>query len=240
MLPQLPTSTSAHPMGSGTLLPKVLKYHSNFYYVEAEGVLYECFVKGILKKEGIEILVGDAVVLDNLDPDSGQGRIVEVLERTNVLTRPKIANIHQAIIVHPLEEPAFSPAQLDRYLTHVELAGLDPIICISKCDLAKNQEQLEEIKDLYHAKLGYPILFTSVHHPNSLAPLVEMTRGKVSVLAGLSGAGKSSLLNFLKPSLKLKTQEVSEKISRGQHTTRHVELIEIAEATYIADTPGFS
>lgn len=220
--------------------PRVLKYHSNFYYVEHQGVLYECMAKGLLKKEGVEILVGDAVCLDSFNETNHTARITSVETRLNMLTRPKIANVDQVVIVHPLEEPTFSPYQLDRYLTHVELAGLKPVICISKCDLAQTQADLDSIRNTYETTLGYPVTFTSVHQPDTLNDLWTMAENKVSVLAGLSGAGKSSLLNRMNPEFKLKVQEVSEKISRGQHTTRHVELLEVRSDTYMADTPGFS
>lgn len=203
-------------------------------------MVFECFLRGLLKKEGTEILVGDWVELDNVEESNKTARIVNVLPRQNDLTRPKIANVDQVFIVHPYQEPVFSPYQLDRYLTHVELAGLTPVVCISKCDLAAQPSDLEEIQALYQDRLHYPVLFTSVHRPETLAPFRDAAREKVSVLAGLSGAGKSSLLNALKPVLSLKVQEVSEKLSRGQHTTRHVELIEMEQGMYVADTPGFS
>jgi ribosome biogenesis GTPase len=220
--------------------PRVLKYHSNFYYVELEGIVYECSVKGLLKKEGTEILVGDTVVIDSRDETNHTARISRVEERFNMLSRPKIANIDQVVIVHPLEEPAFSPYQLDRYLTHVELAGLTPVICISKCDLAASPAALEEIRTLYETTLDYSLVFTSVHQPQTMDRLWQVIDNKMSVLAGLSGAGKSSLLNRLNPDFQLKVQEVSDKIARGQHTTRHVELLEVRPDTYVADTPGFS
>jgi ribosome biogenesis GTPase len=223
-----------------TILGRVLKYHSNFYYVQHDGTVYQCSVKGLLKKEGTDILVGDMVTLDNLDPVILSARITQVQPRQLSLSRPKIANIDCVVIVHPLTDPPFSPTQLDRFLTHTLLAGLTPVLCVSKCDLPPDEWTLEAIEALYGEKLGIAVQPTSVHRPETCQALLDAITDKVSVLAGLSGAGKSSLLNCLNPVLQLKVQEVSEKIARGQHTTRHVELLEMAPNTYLADTPGFS
>ncbi len=219
---------------------RVRKYHSNFYYVEAEGLLYECAVRGLLKKEGTDVLVGDWVTLDNVDEANGTARVFEVLPRQNEISRPKMANVDQVVVVNSLREPDFDPCQLDRYLTHVALAGLSPVICLSKADLSDSQDELDEIRAVYAQGLGFKVLFSSVHQPQSLEAIRREAQDKVSVLAGPSGAGKSSLLNALQPSLKLRVGDVSEKIARGQHTTRHVELLVLAAGIYIADTPGFS
>lgn len=226
-----------------TLTGRLRKYHSNFYYVEAEGVLYECALRGLIKKEGVEPLVGDFVELDSIQLQSRNARINRVLPRKNSISRPKLANVDQVFVVYSLTEPDFDPNQMDRYLTHVELAGLSPIICISKSDLAQSPDELAQIRMLYAERLGYPVVFTSVRNSESLNPIREMAQGKISVLAGPSGCGKSSLLNALNPDLKLRVGEVSEKITRGQHTTRHVELLSLfddAPDTLLADTPGFS
>jgi ribosome biogenesis GTPase len=226
-----------------TLTGRLRKYHSNFYYVEVEGVLYECALRGIIKKEGVEPLVGDFVELDSIHEPSKTARINRVLPRKNAITRPKLANVDQVIVVYSLKEPEFDPHQIDRYLTHIELAGLTPILCVSKSDLAKTEADLGDIQTLYADRLGYPVFFTSVKNPESLDALRALAKHKISVLAGPSGSGKSSLLNTLNETLQLRVGEVSEKISRGQHTTRHVELLTLFEHepdTLIADTPGFS
>jgi ribosome biogenesis GTPase len=226
-----------------SLTGRVRKYHSNFYYVEAEGVLYECMLRGLIKKEGTEVLVGDEVRLDSVQPANKTARISEVLPRRNVISRPKMANADQVLVVYSLHSPEFDYQQANRYLTHIELAGLTPILCISKSDLANGQAERDAIFRLYAEALGYTVLFTSVHQPESLEQLRQMVRGKVTVLAGPSGSGKSSLLNALNPALQLRVGEVSEKIRRGQHTTRHVELLTPNPGdpdTLIADTPGFS
>ena len=225
------------------LTGRLRKYHSNFYYVEADGVLYECMLRGLIKKEGMEPLVGDFVELDSVNEATRTARVHRILERETVITRPKLANVAQVFIVYSLKEPEFDPFQMDRYLTHVELAGLRPILTISKADLAESNADRERIQSIYAERLGYPVLFVSTREPDSVQAVHKLARNTISVLAGPSGSGKSSLLNALNPALKLRVGEVSEKIARGQHTTRHVELLSLFDDepdTLIADTPGFS
>ena len=222
---------------------RLLKYHSNYYYVEADGVLYECMLRGLLKKEGMDILVGDFVVLDSINEGAKTARIQRVVDRKNSISRPKLANVDQVIVVYSLREPLFDPNQMDRYLTHIELAGLEPILCISKADLAQSDEETRQIQALYQEQLGYRVVFTSVHQPEQVQTMYALIQGKITVLAGPSGSGKSSLLNALNPNFQLRVGEVSAKIARGQHTTRHVELLALKPDdpnTLIADTPGFS
>lgn len=202
--------------------------------------MYECKLRGLLKKEGTDVLVGDRVTLDSVDEQARTARISGVLPRTSEMLRPKVANIDQVLILYSLREPQFDPHQLDRYLTHVELAGLTPIVCISKTDLAEQPEECLEIQALYQDGLGYPVFLSSIRQPETVHAILRQTEGKTSVLAGPSGSGKSSLLNVMNPDFQLKVGEVSEKIARGQHTTRHVELLPLGDNTYIADTPGFS
>jgi ribosome biogenesis GTPase len=232
-------SPSAEPFITGRLR----KYHSNFYYVEADGVVYECMLRGLIKKEGGDVLVGDFVALDSVDAAARTARIHHVLARQNAISRPKMANVDRVFVVYSLHEPEFDPHQLDRYLTHIELAGLTPIIGISKADLARSPDELARIQALYGDTLGYAVYVTSVQDPGSLNTIRQAAQGHISVLAGPSGSGKSSLLNALNPNLRLRVGEVSEKIARGQHTTRHVELLPLfadRTDTLIADTPGFS
>lgn len=222
---------------------RLLKYHSNFYYVEEAGVLYECALRGLIKKEGMDVLVGDFVALDSVNEGSKTARVQRVVNRKNAITRPKLANVDQVIVVYSLREPLFDPNQMDRYLTHVELAGLEPILCISKADLAQSDDEIRKIQALYNEQLGYQVMFTSVKDLNSLQTIQNIIQDKITVLAGPSGSGKSSLLNTLNPQFKLRVGEVSAKISRGAHTTRHVELLSLRADdphTFIADTPGFS
>lgn len=185
------------------------------------------------------MLVGDRVVLDSVDDTNQSARITQVLERSNQLSRPKIANITKAVVVCAVDNPPLELTQLDRYLTHVVLADIAPVLCISKVDLTQNPALPSQIDAIY-APLDIPVHFTSIRQPESVSKLFEELHGEIVVLAGLSGAGKSSLLNAYQPGLSLAVGEVSEKIQRGQHTTRQVSLIALDESTYVADTPGFS
>lgn len=218
----------------------VLSYQANVYTVLLGQQRLTCMLKGLLKKQGLDVRVGDRVRVDAVDPTQATGRIVEVLSRQTVLERPKIANVALAVVVASCREPDLDVQALDRTLTHAVLAGLLPLVCISKCDLAENMDEMNRIQALYQDQLGYPVYRTSIHDPASIQQLRGAIEGKVSVLAGASGVGKSSLLNVLRPDLNLRVAEVSEKIQRGQHTTRHATLIELAPETYMADTPGFS
>jgi ribosome biogenesis GTPase / thiamine phosphate phosphatase len=160
--------------------------------------------------------------------------------------------VDQVLIVAPLKQPDWDPRQVDRYLTHVGLAGLQPVLILTKCDLlskAERQGVIEGIRQSYQPLLGEQIYTISKHWPESLTPLYAILSQQTSVLAGVSGAGKSSLLNAFDPALGLRVAEISAKLERGQHTTRHVALCEVnlsafesrvAQTALIADTPGFS
>lgn len=221
-----------------------MKYHSNYYYVDINGILLECYVRGILKKEGVELLVGDWVTVDAIDWAAKTGRISALKPRKNMIVRPKLANVDIAIVVHSVLQPAFDYTQVDRYLCSIELAGIKPFLCITKADLVEdNSEMLTNIIELYANRLKYTVFSVSVKHPKSLEAFRRALKNQISVLSGPSGSGKSSLLNTLNPSLTLRVGEVSEKIQRGQHTTRHVELLALDDSginTLVADTPGFS
>ena len=180
--------------------------------------------------------------LDRIDEEQKTARICEVYERSTLLQKPKVANVDLALLVIPWCQPRFDMRQLDRYLSYVHLAGLKSLIVITKSDLKPETEDdydLAAVMQLYQS-LGYSIVATSIYAPESLEPLREAISGKCSVLAGVSGAGKSSLLNRMHPGLNLKVGEVSSRLERGQHTTRHCELLAIDETSYVADTPGFS
>jgi ribosome biogenesis GTPase len=240
---QLENQSEPLPEPTAERTGRLLKYHSNYYYVEADGILYECMLRGLLKKEGLDVLVGDFVVLDSINEGAKTARVQRVTERKNTISRPKLANVDQVIVVYSLREPQFDPNQMDRYLTHIELAGLEPILCISKADLAATPDEITQIERLYGEKLGYRVVFTSVHQPDRIQNIQSLVQERITVLAGPSGSGKSSLLNALNPNFQLRVGEVSAKIARGQHTTRHVELLALNPAdphTLIADTPGFS
>ena len=147
--------------------------------------------------------------------------------------------MEQAIIARSLYEPPFHPLLVDRLLVHIERAGLEAVICLTKLDLVSTEEEVEKIRALY-TPLGYPVLAVSVKTEVGLEELKEKLRGKLTVFAGQSGVGKSSLLNHLYPPFNLEVGEVSKRLRRGRHTTRHVEILDLPEGGQVADTPGFS
>ncbi|OCA85491.1 ribosome small subunit-dependent GTPase A [Bacillus sp. FJAT-27225] len=217
---------------------KIIKALSGFYYVVNEGTVTQCRGRGVFRKNKITPLVGDDVVFQA--ENEQEGYIMEVKERKNELIRPPIANVDRAILVFSAVEPAFSPGLLDRFLVLVEYNSIEPIICITKTDLASEQEieRIEGYARDYRAA-GYEVLLVSSETEAGIEQLFPHLEGKISVFAGQSGVGKSSLLNVLRPDLELKTNVISSHLGRGKHTTRHVELIEIGDGL-VADTPGFS
>jgi ribosome biogenesis GTPase / thiamine phosphate phosphatase len=217
---------------------KIVKALSGFYYVLHNDQLIQCRGRGVFRKNKITPLVGDEVVFQA--ENEQEGYILEIKDRKNKLVRPPIANVDQAILVFSAVKPDFSTALLDRFLVLVEFNHIEPIICISKMDLT-NEEQMEMISkyaDQYRAA-GYKVMLTSSETETGIEQLIPLLENKISVFAGQSGVGKSSLLNVLRPDLDLKTNDISSHLGRGKHTTRHVELISIGNGL-VADTPGFS
>jgi len=218
---------------------KIIKALSGFYYVlEEEGSITQCRGRGVFRKNKITPLVGDEVVFQA--ENETDGYILEVKQRKNELVRPPIANVDQAILVFSSVEPSFSTALLDRFLVLVEFNHIKPIICITKMDLATKEEG-EKMKEYakHYEEIGYNVILTSSETDEGIHVLAPFLAGKISVFAGQSGVGKSSLLNAIRPDLALKTDEISTHLGRGKHTTRHVELISIDNGL-VADTPGFS
>ncbi len=220
---------------------QIFKIHSDFYYTNTPDGVFECKIREILKKQKEKIFVGDFVELEQVNFDSKQAFISKVLERDNYIPRPKVANIDRIIIVSALKEPDIDFEQLNRYLCFCEYYKIKPLLCFNKNDLAGEEEIISEIKKIY-TPLNYEMIFTSALEGNGLDELKKFLCGKVSVLCGSSGVGKSSLINALKPGLNIKTKSVSEKTERGTHTTRHCEIIELdaGSNSKIVDTPGFS
>lgn len=221
---------------------RLLKRHSQFYYVEFEGIVYECMGRGNLKKAGLEPTVGDFVTLDSIEVQAKTARIASILPRKNSLGRPSVTNADGVFVVCAFREPSFDLTQTDRYLTHIALNGLQPVLCITKIDLADSPLDVEAIQTLYE-KLGVPVELLSVKRDGVPDSLKQRMKDRMHVLAGPSGSGKSSLLNALNNQLKLRIGDVSDKNARGRHTTRHASLLQIDENdphTLVADTPGFS
>jgi len=218
---------------------KIIKGIAGFYYVDVvESGIYECKAKGIFRKESIKPLVGDNVCLDILDEVEKKGNIVKIMPRKNQLVRPAVANVDQALVIFAMAEPKPNFNLLDRYLVMMEHQGVDTIICFNKSDVVEEAVK-EELKNVY-ANCGFKILFTSAYKEAGIKEMREILEGKTTAVAGPSGVGKSSLINLLQPKIIMETGEISKKISRGKHTTRHSQLITIAKNTYIMDTPGFS
>ncbi len=218
---------------------KIIKGIAGFYYVHGEdGGLYECKAKGLFRKDGIKPLVGDNVRFSVLDAENKLGNLEEILVRENELLRPAVANIHQALVMLAAARPAPNFNLLDRFLLRMGLENIPTLIGFNKCELI-SEEQQRETEELY-ALAGYPVFFFSVKEKRGLQELKAELENKTTVLAGPSGVGKSSLINFLCPQAAMETGDVSRKIERGRHTTRHAEVFVIQQDTYVMDTPGFS
>ncbi|KHF39826.1 ribosome small subunit-dependent GTPase A [Halalkalibacter okhensis] len=216
----------------------IVKALSGFYYVQSEDGVIQCRGRGNFRKRQIKPLVGDQVEFEAENVTDGY--ILHVFERKNELIRPPIANVDQALLVFSALEPDFSPLLLDRFLVHIEANNLIPVIIISKVDLLDDTSllKIESYKKEYET-IGYTVLLTSTLQNNGIDKILPYLDGRVSVVAGQSGVGKSSLLNSLKPGLNIETNEISSHLGRGKHTTRHVELLSIGTGL-VADTPGFS
>ncbi|MGM9928893.1 MAG: ribosome small subunit-dependent GTPase A [Bacillus sp. (in: firmicutes)] len=218
---------------------KIIKALSGFYYVKDGEKTIQCRGRGVFRKKKITPLVGDSIVYQY--ENESEGYILEIKERKNELVRPPISNVDQAILVFSAVEPTFNPVLLDRFLVLIEANHIDAIIVLSKMDLLTEADELQKIlafKQDYE-KMGYPVITTSSKTEDGMNELLPYLSNGVSVFAGQSGVGKSSLLNALNPLLALKTNDISSHLGRGKHTTRHVELIPI-EGGLVADTPGFS
>lgn len=223
----------------GIMQGRIIKGIAGFYYVSMEeNGVYECRAKGIFRKEKLKPLVGDYVEIEVLDEENKVGNLIKVLPRKNVLIRPTVANIDQALVIFALREPNPNFMLLDRFLVSMEKQGIPAFICINKLDLAGEEEQ-KEIEKIY-SFCGYPVIFTSAIQERGLESLNEILKGKTTAVAGPSGAGKSSLTNLLSPHIQMETGEISKKLGRGRHTTRHSQLIELEKDTYLMDTPGFT
>lgn len=212
----------------------ILKALSGFYYVDdGTGTLTACRGRGKLRHEKLTPLVGDRVSFTPLD--NGQGALDAILPRKNEFYRPAVANIDQLVIIAAQATPVTDPFLIDRVIAIAEGRGCESIVCINKCDLAPG----EDLARIYE-KAGFPTLRVSAETGEGMDRLRELIAGKVSTFTGNSGVGKSSILNALEPGIALKTGGVSEKLGRGRHTTRHVELFRLSCGGIVADTPGFS
>ena len=210
---------------------QIFKIHSDFYYVESKNKTYECKLREVLKKQKLNVFVGDYVEFDG-------GAIEKILPRWNFIPRPSVANTNQLIIVSAVKEPELSYVQLNRYIAFAKYYNIETVLCFNKNDLSENDSIIERVFSIYEP-LGFDILFTSAIEGYGLEDFKDVLKNKTSVLCGASGVGKSSLIKAIS-GINLKTKSVSEKTGRGTHTTRHCEIIDIGENSRIVDTPGFS
>lgn len=211
----------------------IIKALSGFYYVQTENGILECKARGRFRLDGTSPLVGDRVQC-SLDAN-GKGRIDKVEDRKNWFVRPAVANIDALVFVAANTNPVTDPFLIDRVSVIAAEAGCELVICVNKVDIDRG----DRLFDIF-SKAGFPVIRTSAETGEGVNALLEVLRGKVCAFTGNSGVGKSSILNVLLPGLHIETGEVSEKLGRGRHTTRHVELYALGENTYIADTPGFA
>ena len=207
----------------------IIKSLAGFYYVEADGQVYQTRARGNFRKKGQTPYVGDLV--DFSAEDQSEGYILKIHERKNSLVRPPIVNIDQAVVIMSAKEPDFNANLLDRFLVLLEQKTIEPLIYISKLDLLEDRSQLDAYKAIYE-KIGYPFLY-------SLEELLPHLENKVTVFMGQTGVGKSTLLNRIAPELALETGQISDSLGRGRHTTRAVSFYNV-NGGKIADTPGFS
>lgn len=218
---------------------KIIKGIAGFYYVHIpEKGVYECKAKGIFRKNKIKPLVGDDVTVTILDEEKKEGNIKEILPRKNALIRPAVANVDQAMVIFAVNKPAPNLSLLDRFLISMQYQNIQVIVCFNKRDIADDTEE-EKLRSIYE-KCGCHLIFTSVREKTGTEQIRELLQGKTTVVAGPSGVGKSSMINFLHPDAGMQVGEISQKIDRGKHTTRHSELFSIGVHTYLMDTPGFS
>lgn len=217
---------------------RIIKGIAGFYYVKCGNqLIYECKAKGIFRKDRKKPLVGDEVRMDVIDEEKRLGNITEMLPRKNELIRPAVANIDQALVIFAAASPEPSLGLLNRFLILMEHSGIDTVICFNKADLA-DEEKKKKLAAIYESA-GYRVLFTCAGQGRGLEPVKELLKAKVTTVAGPSGVGKSTLINCLQSETVMETGEISEKIERGKHTTRHSQLIALDTQTYIFDTPGF-
>ncbi|MBT9316144.1 small ribosomal subunit biogenesis GTPase RsgA [Leptothoe spongobia] len=238
------TGSPATNLNPSSATGTVVACQANYYQVRVpvgkhQSIYFLCTRRARLKKLGQQVVVGDEVVVEEMDWQDRRGAIATVSPRTNLLDRPPISNVDQILLIFALAEPVLEPNQLSRFLVKAESTNIPVTLCLNKRDLLA-ESAIEQWKTrLFH--WGYEPLVISVRDDKALpTALLETLRGRVSVVAGPSGVGKSSLLNRLVPDVDARTNTVSGKLGRGRHTTRHVELFELPTGGLLADTPGFN
>lgn len=211
-----------------------MKGIGGFYYVRCGETIYECRARGVFRKKKITPLVGDFVQVEP-EEEPGKGTLTEILPRRNFLVRPPVANLDQLLIVASLQDPQPNLLMIDKTIAAAEYHNIEPVIVLNKTDL----EDGNAIEAIYR-QAGFTCIQASARTGEGIERIREQLQGRVSVFTGNSGVGKSSLLNCIDERLGLSTGEISQKLGRGRHTTRHVEIFELENGGFVADTPGFS
>lgn len=211
---------------------RILRSISGFYDIRTPAGVISCRARGILRKEGSSPLTGDMV---QITVEKGRGMVERILPRKNSFIRPAVANIDALVVFAANVNPVTEPFLIDRVAAIAGDQEVPVILCVNKCDL----DPAIDLTRIYR-NAGFPVICASAETGEGTEELRNLIRGKLTAFTGNSGVGKSSMLNRLCPELALPTGEVSEKLGRGRHTTRHVELYRLEENTYVADTPGFS
>ena len=211
---------------------RILRSISGFYDVQTPAGLINCRARGILRKEGSSPLTGDMV---EISVERGKGMVESILPRKNSFVRPAVANVDALVVFAANVNPVTEPFLIDRVAAIAGDQEVPVYLCVNKCDL----DPALDLVRIYE-KAGFSVICTSAETGEGVEALRQLLQGKLTAFTGNSGVGKSSILNRLCPELRLPTGEVSEKLGRGRHTTRHVELYSLGEDTYVADTPGFS
>lgn len=221
-------------MPTGTIIKGI----GGFYYVSSDDGIHECKARGIFRKNDLTPLTGDRVTFSVTDAARKKGNIDEIQERSSILVRPAVANVDQLIVVIAARSPEPDMLLLDKLLISAEKQNISAVLCINKTDL--DQEDSRTGLHEAYSKAGYRVIETSSKENNGFEELDSALTAHISVFAGQSGVGKSTLLNRVMNTMAMKTGELSDKLDRGKHTTRHAELMELARGGYIVDTPGFS
>ncbi len=217
---------------------RIVKGVAGFYDVLTRDGIYVCHAKGIFRKDHRKPLIGDLVQMEITHAQDREGSILEILPRKNELIRPAIANVDRALVIFAVKSPNPNLNLLDRFLTNMQLHGIPCVICFNKADLLSKEERVQFAETA--EKLPYPVLFTSAKKGEGTEELRAILEHGITTVAGPSGVGKSSLINLLQSRVEMETGDISAKIGRGRHTTRHAQLIPVGEDGWIADTPGFT
>ena len=218
---------------------KIIKGIAGFYYVYVdEAGVYECKAKGIFRKNKVKPLVGDDVEIELLGQKEKVGNVIRIMPRKNELIRPAVANVDQALVIFAAAQPQPNFLLLDRFLVMMERQEIPVKICFNKKDLVSENE-CQSVCQIY-SDCGYDVVWTSALLQDGREEIRQLLRGKTTVVAGPSGVGKSSLTNLVQSEVQMEIGEISQKLKRGKHTTRHSEIIPVEPGTYLVDTPGFS